>query len=114
VPFRKPRPFASRGRLEQIARLHEVGVTDAGTAARLLAAEMSMQILAYYTVMVLAGTTIAAIIGLWLDPISELLSLTVFFTLFFGLLWLAWVVAVRMTEPKDKAQPAAHANQAAE
>jgi hypothetical protein len=73
-----------------------------------------MQILVYYTVMVLAGTTVAALLGLWLDQISELLSLTVFFTLFFGILWLAWVVAIRVTERKDAPQETLPGHQPAE
>jgi hypothetical protein len=78
--------------------------------------ETEMQILIYYTVMVIVGTAIAALIGIWLDPISQILSLTVFFTLFFGILWLAWVAAVRLTEPKDTAVASANAarNQPAE
>ena len=65
-----------------------------------------MLLLAYYVVFVLVGTAIAATIGIWLDPISEIFSLTVFFVLFFGLLWGAWVVAVRLTEPKESPQAA--------
>ncbi|MGH6768490.1 MAG: hypothetical protein ACRECO_05660 [Xanthobacteraceae bacterium] len=62
-----------------------------------------MQILAYYCAMVIVGTIAAAFVGLWLDPISQLLSVTIFFILFFGVLWLGWVVAVRLTEPRVSA-----------
>jgi hypothetical protein len=63
-----------------------------------------MILLVYYTVMVMLGTAAAALLGLWLDSISEIVSLSVFFTLFFGLLWGAWVIAVRLTEPKMAAE----------
>jgi hypothetical protein len=55
---------------------------------------------------VIIGTSAAATIGVWLDSYSQLLSLTVFFILFFGLLWGAWVLAVWLTEPKPGAQAA--------
>jgi hypothetical protein len=35
-----------------------------------------------------------------LDRIFPAASLTVSLTLFFAILWLAWVLAVRLTEPK--------------
>ena len=62
-----------------------------------------MILIAYYTVMVLLGTAVAAVIGLWLDSVSEIVSLSVFFTLFFAILWGAWILAVRLTEPKAAA-----------
>jgi hypothetical protein len=71
-----------------------------------------MQILAYYCAMVMVGTTGAGLVGLWLDPVSPLLGVTVFFILFFSVLWLAWVAAVRLTKPKDEAS--APASQPAE
>ena len=60
-----------------------------------------MILLAYYTVFVLVGTTAAALIGVWLDSVSQIVSLTVFFILFFGLLWGSWVLAVWLTRPKE-------------
>jgi hypothetical protein len=65
-----------------------------------------MVLLAYYTVFVLIGTAIAAVIGVWLEAISQIVSLAGFFVLFFGLLWGAWVLAVWLTEPKPGAQAA--------
>jgi hypothetical protein len=84
--------------------------SDAGARQSLV--ENAMQILAYYCSMVIVGTIAAALLGLWLDPISQLLSVTVFFILFFGVLWLAWIVAVWLTEPKATAS--ASGNQPAE
>lgn len=60
-----------------------------------------MILLAYYTVFVLVGTAAAAAIGVLLDPVSQVFSLTVFFILFFGLLWGAWALAVWLTRPEE-------------
>ena len=65
-----------------------------------------MVLLVYYCVFVLVGTAIAAYIGVLLDPMSQIVSLTVFFILFFGLLWGAWALSVWLTEPKEGAMPA--------
>ena len=66
-----------------------------------------MILLAYYTVFVILGTSAAAFIGVWLDSVSQIISLTVFFILFFGLLWAAWVLAVWLTRPKEGEEHAA-------
>jgi hypothetical protein len=65
-----------------------------------------MLLLAYYIVLVVIGTSAAAMIGMWLDTVSQVVSVTVFFVLFFGLLWGAWVLSVWLTEPKQGAAPA--------
>jgi hypothetical protein len=65
-----------------------------------------MVLLVYYVVMVIIGTIAAAAIGMWLDSVSQLVSVTVFFVLFFGLLWGAWVLSVWLTEPKKSVAPA--------
>ena len=57
---------------------------------------------------VLVAETITVAIGLVLDRIFPSASLTVSLTLFFAILWLAWVLAVRLTEPKN-AKTAKHA-----
>jgi hypothetical protein len=65
-----------------------------------------MLLLVYYVVLVLIGTALAAIIGVWLDSVSHVVSLTAFFILFFGVLAGAWLLAVWLTAPKAGAQPA--------
>jgi hypothetical protein len=60
-----------------------------------------MFLLVYYIVFVVVGTIAAALIGVWLDSISQIVSLTAFFIMFFGLLWGAWVLAVWLTRPKE-------------
>jgi hypothetical protein len=39
-----------------------------------------------------------------LDRIYPAISLTVSLTLFFSILWIAWILAVRLTEPNAKSE----------
>jgi cbb3-type cytochrome oxidase subunit 1 len=57
-----------------------------------------MWILTVYILIVVIMELIVVAIGLALDRTYPSLSLTI--SLFFAVLWLAWVVAVRVTEPK--------------
>ncbi len=59
-----------------------------------------MWIMVVYTFIVLVGETITVAFGLVLDRIFPAASLPVSLTLFFVILWFAWVLAVRLTEPK--------------
>jgi hypothetical protein len=59
-----------------------------------------MWIMVVYVLIVAIAEFSVVIIGLVLDRIYPELSLTVSLSLFFVVLWLAWVVAVRVTEPR--------------
>ena len=59
-----------------------------------------MWIMVVYVLIVAIAEFAVVIIGLVLDRIYPELSLTVSLSLFFVVLWLAWVVAVRLTEPR--------------
>ena len=59
-----------------------------------------MWILTVYILIVVVMESIVVAIGLTLDRIYPSLSLTISLSLFFAVLWFAWVVAVRVTEPK--------------
>ena len=65
-----------------------------------LRAAETMWILTVYILIVVIIELIVVAIGLALDRIYPSLSLTVSLSLFFAVLWLGWVVAVRVTEPK--------------
>jgi hypothetical protein len=60
----------------------------------------TMWILTVYILIVVIMELIVVAIGLALDRLYPSLSLTVSLSLFFAVLWLAWVVAVRVTEPQ--------------
>lgn len=63
-----------------------------------------MWIMVVYTLIVLVGETVTVGIGLVLDRIYPAISLTVSLTLFFSILWIAWILAVRLTEPNAKSE----------
>lgn len=59
-----------------------------------------MTLIVYYVALMAVGTIASIIVGLWTDRFSPNVGMTVFLCLYFLTLWVAWVVAVRMTEPK--------------
>ena len=60
-----------------------------------------MKLIAVYIVFVLIGDTIAYFIGRTMEHYStQSLSLSVFLACFFLVFWVAWVLAVRLTEPR--------------
>ena len=61
-----------------------------------------MWIMAVYILIVLVGEAIAIAIGLVLDRTYPFYSLPISLSLFFIVLWLSWLLAVRLTEPKHR------------
>jgi hypothetical protein len=59
-----------------------------------------MWIMVVYILIVVVSESIVVAIGLTLDRIYPALSLPVSLSLFFAVLWLAWIMAVRLTDPK--------------
>ena len=60
-----------------------------------------MKLIAVYIVFVLIGDTGSYLVGRTMEQfLSQSLSLTVFLSCFFVVFWLAWVLAVRVTEPR--------------
>jgi hypothetical protein len=67
-----------------------------------------MSLLIAYVALVVVGQAGTIVIGLLIDYYySPAVSLTVSIALYFFMFWLAWIVAVRVTEPKSSAQPPA-------
>ena len=68
-----------------------------------------MKLIIYYIACMIAGDFVAYFIGLFVEyEWGSHASLIVFLALYFASLWVAWIFAVWMTEPK-KADPAADA-----
>jgi hypothetical protein len=64
-------------------------------------------LIAYYVVFMISGDLADYLIGLIVErEFGSQVSLIVFLALYFLFLWVAWVLAIRMTEPKYAA-PAA-------
>lgn len=65
-----------------------------------------MMLLIYYTVLSTVGFAVAAFICLGIEEFAPWASMPIFLTMFFGVLWIAWILAVRMTEPPKSSTPA--------
>ena len=62
-----------------------------------------MSLLAVYLVLMITGDVIAYLIGLIIERTVPGASLPAFLAMYFLFLWIAWVIAVRLTEPKKAA-----------
>jgi dipeptide/tripeptide permease len=65
-----------------------------------------MSLIIYYVVLVAVGTIASILVGLWTDQMSSNMGMSVFLCLYFITLWLAWIIAVRITAPKKLAPEA--------
>ena len=63
-----------------------------------------MQLIVYYVVFMVAGDFVDYLIGLLVERVWPQASLISFLLLYFVSLWVAWLLAVRMTEPKEARQ----------
>lgn len=68
-----------------------------------------MKLIVYYVVIQLIGDAIAVFLGLSIEKVAPAISMPMFLTMYFAVLWGAWVIAVRMTEPKIASAPLAGA-----
>jgi hypothetical protein len=62
-----------------------------------------VQLIVYYVVFMVLGDLADYVIGLAVEsiwPDAKQASLVIFLTLYFLFLWIAWLLAVWMTEPK--------------
>jgi len=65
-----------------------------------------VQLIVYYVVFMIAGDLASYFLGLMVErQFGSQVSLIVFLTLYFLFLWISWLLAVWMTEPK-RVQPA--------
>jgi hypothetical protein len=59
-----------------------------------------MTLLIYYIALVLLADFASIMLCLWIERVWPPASLPVFLALYFLALWVAWIVAVRLTKPK--------------
>jgi len=62
-----------------------------------------MSLLVIYVALMITGDIIAYMIGLVIERNALSASLLAFLAMYFAFLWVAWVIAVRITEPRTKA-----------
>ena len=65
-----------------------------------------MQLIFYYVGFMVAGDVADYLIGLVVERVWPQASLVIFLALYFVFLWIAWLLAVRITRPKDREQVA--------
>jgi hypothetical protein len=63
-----------------------------------------MKLIVYYIALLLMGEVVAVLLCLWIETIWPAVSMPLFIALYFLVLWVAWIVAVRVTEPAPAAQ----------
>jgi hypothetical protein len=65
-----------------------------------------VQLIAYYVVFMVAGDFVDYLIGLVVERVFPQASLLIFLLLYFVSLWIAWLLAVKVTQPKDSSATA--------
>ena len=63
-----------------------------------------MSLLIVYVGLVIAGDVVAYLLGLVIERAVPAASLPAFLAMYFLFLWVAWVIAVRITQPKARPQ----------
>jgi hypothetical protein len=63
-----------------------------------------MSLLAVYLALMVTGTFIAYLIGLVVERTVPSASLPAFLAMYFAVLWIGWLVAVRITKPRVQPQ----------
>ena len=63
-----------------------------------------MSLLVVYVVLMITGDFVAYLIGLVIERTVPAASLPAFLAMYFLFLWVAWVIAVRITQPRARPQ----------
>jgi len=63
-----------------------------------------MSLLIVYVVLVITGDLVAYALGLVIERNLPVASLPSFLAMYFLFLWVAWVIAVRITQPRARPQ----------
>jgi CDP-diglyceride synthetase len=66
--------------------------------------ERGMSLLIVYVALVITGDFVAYFIGLIIERTVPVASLPAFLGMYFLLLWVAWIIAVRVTQPRVQPQ----------
>ncbi len=63
-----------------------------------------MSLLIVYVALVITGDFVANFIGLVIERTVPIASLPAFLAMYFLFLWVAWLIAVRVTQPRVRPQ----------
>ena len=62
-----------------------------------------MSLLIVYLILMITGDFVAYFIGLLIERNAPSASLPAFLAMYFLFLWVSWIIAVKVTEPRAKA-----------
>jgi hypothetical protein len=65
-----------------------------------MSSSSSLWLMTAYVVIAFALQAVAVVIGMVLDRMIPSWSMIAFMCLYFGMFWLAWPIALRITEPR--------------
>jgi hypothetical protein len=63
-----------------------------------------MSLLVVYVALMIVGNLVAYLIGLLIERTLPSASLPAFLGMYFGFLWISWLIAVRITKPRAQPQ----------
>ena len=63
-----------------------------------------MSLLIVYVALMITGEFVAYLIGLVIERNAPVASLPAFLAMYFLFLWVAWLIAVRITQPRARPQ----------
>jgi hypothetical protein len=63
-----------------------------------------MSLIVIYLALIIAGDLVAYVVGLGVERTMPAASLPIFLGMYFLVLWVAWVIAVRITAPRTQPQ----------
>jgi divalent metal cation (Fe/Co/Zn/Cd) transporter len=66
-----------------------------------------MWLIVVYVILMIAGDILAYLLGLFVERTWPAASLPTFLAMYFGFLWVSWLIAVKITEPKTENTQAA-------
>jgi hypothetical protein len=61
-----------------------------------------MWLIVVYVILMIAGDLLAYVLGLFIEREWPAASLPTFLAMYFGFLWISWLIAVKITEPKTE------------
>jgi hypothetical protein len=81
-----------------------VGISAALASTAQRQRKQVMSLLIVYVGLMITGDFVAYFIGLGIEKVAPAASLPAFLAMYFLFLWIAWLIAVRITAPRAKAQ----------
>jgi hypothetical protein len=66
--------------------------------------KLHMLLLGVYLALMVGGSFVAYLIGLVIEQAAPSASLPAFLAMYFAFLWIGWLIAVRLTKPREESR----------